>query len=184
MSSHPQELQLPRPRPATSSLNIEHNERAFFKQPFYTAPLKGTIWTNSKERMQAAPSLIEKRGSKTIMLPTKFFTQIYKVNSWPGAHLAYWIRSFNLISNRTSCHSDAWKTQLQGAYLITDCSRETNEAQMDNLIWSWHSIPCIAQSLHPAMTQARYKTTPTTTPSTSATLPKSYPLHGISSATN
>lgn len=37
------ELQLPSPRLATSPLNIEHNERAFFKQPFYTAPLKGTI---------------------------------------------------------------------------------------------------------------------------------------------
>lgn len=70
------ELQLPSPRLATSSLNIEHNERAFFKQPFYTAPLKGTIWTNSKERMQAAPSLIEKRGSKTTVFPIKFFTQI------------------------------------------------------------------------------------------------------------
>lgn len=66
------ELQLPSPRLATSSLNIEHNEGAFFKQSFYTAPLKGTTGTNSKERMQAVPSLIEKRGSKTVMLPTKF----------------------------------------------------------------------------------------------------------------
>lgn len=101
------ELQLPSPRPATSSLNIEHNERAFFKQPFYTAPLKGTIRTKSKERMQAVPSLIEKRGSKTTMFPTKFFTQIYKADSWSGAHLPYEILRFNLISNGTSCHSDA-----------------------------------------------------------------------------
>lgn len=35
------ELQLPSPRLATSSLNIEQNECAFFKQPFYAAPLKG-----------------------------------------------------------------------------------------------------------------------------------------------
>lgn len=90
------ELQLPSPRLATSPLNIEHNECAFFKQPFYTAPLKGTIWTNSKERMQAVPSLIEKRGSKTIPFPINFFTQIYKVDSWYGAHLPYKTLSFNL----------------------------------------------------------------------------------------
>lgn len=44
------ELQLPNPSLATSSLNIEHNEHAFFKQAFYTAPLKGTILTKSKKR--------------------------------------------------------------------------------------------------------------------------------------
>lgn len=45
------ELQLPHPSLPTSSLNIEHNEQAFFKQTFYTAPLKGTISTKSKRTM-------------------------------------------------------------------------------------------------------------------------------------
>lgn len=57
----PLELQLPRPGLATSSLNIEHNELAFSKQGFYTAPLKGTILTKSQKRMCALHFLIEKR---------------------------------------------------------------------------------------------------------------------------
>lgn len=44
-------LQLPHPSLPTSSLNIEHNEQAFFKQAFYTAALKGTILTKSKRTM-------------------------------------------------------------------------------------------------------------------------------------
>lgn len=171
------ELQLPSPRLATSSLNIEHNERAFFKQPFYTAPLKGTTGTNSKERMQAAPPLIEKRVLK-LSCSQQFFLHTF-TRQILALGLIYPRKYLVLIWFQIGpvCQSDAWKTLLQWAYLITDCFRETNEAQMDNLICSWHSIPCIAQSPHPGMTQARYKTTPTTTPSTSpALLPKSTPI--------
>lgn len=76
------ELQLPNPSLATSSLNIEHNEHAFFKQAFYTAPLKGTILTKSKKRMCAVHLLIQKTGFKTIIFHIKYFTHIYKVDSW------------------------------------------------------------------------------------------------------
>lgn len=83
-------LQLPNPTLATSSLNIEHNEHAFFKQVFYVAgwgkittkaPLKGTNSTKSKKRICAIHLLIKKRSFKTIIFHINFFTHIYKVDS-------------------------------------------------------------------------------------------------------
>lgn len=79
------ELPLPNPSLATSLLNIEHNEHAFFKKAFYTAPLKGTILTKSKKRMCVVHLLIEKRGFKTIIFHINSFTHIYKVDSWYGS---------------------------------------------------------------------------------------------------
>lgn len=57
----------------------------FFKQAFYTAPLKGTILTKSMKRIRALHLLIEKKGFKTIFFHIKFLTHIYKVDSWYGS---------------------------------------------------------------------------------------------------